>query len=145
MQSNQGTEHRQNGSSGAATSVWLLIKPQMILPAQDQQEALSNCRAQLQAAEQQIADIDLQLGTSQASPGTDLAEQHLPAFLPRLERPCRWLISWRPWHSAMCCKPVAVSWHQTRCMCYRCTSLDHINHCWLARLILKQCLVVWPC
>ncbi|KAK9843600.1 hypothetical protein WJX84_002029 [Apatococcus fuscideae] len=37
---------------------------------QKQQELISSCREQLQAAEQQIADIDLQLGTSQASPGT---------------------------------------------------------------------------
>lgn len=36
---------------------------------QKQQELESGCGAQLHAAEQQIADIDLQLGTSQASPG----------------------------------------------------------------------------
>ena len=36
---------------------------------QKQQELVSGCREQLHAAEQQIADIDLQLGTSQASPG----------------------------------------------------------------------------
>ncbi len=31
---------------------------------------INDCRLQLQSAEQQIADIDMQLGTSQASPGT---------------------------------------------------------------------------